>query len=99
MLREEHDHAVERRGDGVETAEQQEMRRSQQLGVGQRPAFDLSVHERAQQSIVGLGALLLDLALEVRLDRLPGCLALLLPFRNRVGLRPDRVVAPCEELR
>src|SRR5438552_18067757 len=67
--------------------------------MGEWPALDLAVHQRAQQAVVGMGALLLDLALEVRLDRPTGRDALLFHLLERVGLRADRVVAPRQELR
>ena len=66
VRREVRDHAVERRGHGVEAAEHQEVTRAEQLGVGERPAFDLGVDEHAQQpSVVGRVASLGERALEV----------------------------------
>ncbi len=54
---------------------------------------------RAQQAVVGMGALLLDLRFEVVLDRLARGFALLLGGAVLVVLRADRVVAPTQELR
>ena len=60
VVREVHDHAVERRGHRVEPAEQQQVRGAEQLVVRHRAAVDLAVHDRGQQPVVGVPALLLD---------------------------------------
>ena len=46
MPREVHDHAVERGGDGVEPAEQEQVAHAELLALGERPAVDLTGRDR-----------------------------------------------------
>ena len=62
MRREERDHAVERRGDGVEAADEEQMAHPEQLALAQRLAVDLPLHDLRQQPVVRIGAALGDRA-------------------------------------
>ena len=94
------DHAVERGGDGVEPAEQQQVAHAEQLLLGERPAAEVGVDDERQQRVVGIATPLGDGTAEVVADGAPGLLAD--PLRAldvaRLDVGPDRVVAPLEEL-
>ena len=68
MRREERDHAVERRGDRVEAADEEQVAHPEQLALAQRLAVDLPLHDLRQQPVVRIGAPLGDRHPEVVAD-------------------------------
>ena len=99
MFGQVHDHAVECRRHGVEAAQEEQVARAEQLGVGHRSSVYLAVHQPAQEPVIGIGAALLDRVDEVLLDGAARPLADSIGLLHRRRLRADRVVAPLEELR